>query len=579
MTRRPRPHRGGRPITALVAVVTALIIAIASLATALAQEGSGTTAAEGRDWRLLMLAQDGALVDVADLVPAETASATASSAPAGSGGPVESSASAELLSPTLSIESAQRVGGWTGCNAWTATFTMDGDSLTLGPIASTRGRCPEPAHTLENTYLDDLAKVASWALGADSTDASLERLLLSDANGDVILVYEPIPASPVLGSWRVTAYRDASGATVAPIGGSEPTATFDPDGHVGGSTGCNSYDAAYQVSGQALAIGPIATTLVACVDPAVATQEQDFLTALGASTRATALSGTSLLLTDDTGATTLILESIAPPPTPTPSPTPSPVVTPTPSPSPSPSPTPVPKVKVPDVTGATEADAITALNDRDLLVGDRYKRYSDELAKGLVVRTDPQAGTKVKQGSRVDLYVSRGPEATPTPTATPKAKPTATPTARPTATPKPTARPTATPKPTATPAPTPDPGTLLDGTSWVLHDFRDSSGSVVVVPSGVQVTADFGDGTVSGFSGCNTYSGSYTTKGYRITITGFATTGLICDGSVNDAEATYLAALAGVDRFNFRDDQSYGQMLVLTGPDDETRLRYVEPAG
>jgi heat shock protein HslJ len=578
-------------------VVTALLVAIASLATALAQDDVTQAVPEGRDWRLVMLAQDGALVDVADILSLASASPAATPAtsaqPSGivpspdiAPSPGPTGASDVLRSPTLTIEDDQRVGGWTGCNAWTATFQLDGAALSLGPIASTRTACPEAASSLEQAYLADLEMVASWAVGADTSDPSLERLLLSDANGDVILIYIPTPPSPVLGSWRVTAYRDSSGAVVPPIAGSDPTAAFDAQGRVSGSTGCNSYEAAYVVDGQELAVGTIASTLVACVDPVVTTQEQDFLAALGASTRATALSETTLLLTDETGATTLILESLAPPPTATPTPTaspsPSPVVTPTPTASPTPAPA---KVKVPDVSGETEADAISDLNDRDLLVGDRYRRNNDKLSKGVVIRTDPQAGTKVKQGSRVDLYVSRGPEATASPTASPKpsAKPTAKPTARPTAKPtaKPTPRPTATPKPTArpTPTPTPDPGTLLDGTSWVLRDVRDSGGDVVVIPDEVQVTADFDAGRIGGVAGCNTYSGGYTTSGYRIEITGFATTGLLCDGQGMDAESIYLANLAGGDRFNFRDDKKHGQMLVLTGPDKETRLRYVKPAG
>jgi heat shock protein HslJ len=103
-------------------------------------------------------------------------------------------------------------------------------------------------------------------------------------------------------------------------------------------------------------------------------------------------------------------------------------------------------------------------------------------------------------------------------------------------------------------------------------DFRDSSGSLVGISDAV--TAEFDDGRVAGFSGCNTYSGSYTTTGNRITITGFATTSRSCEGEAMAAEAEYLAALGDVDRFAFRDNQTHGQLLVLTGPDDQTRLRY-----
>jgi heat shock protein HslJ len=441
--------------------------------------------------------------------------------------------------------------------------------------------------------LADLAQVATWSIDG-SADDQVERLTLFEASGEPILVFVPLPASPVLGSWQVTAYRDADGAIVPSIADAQPTATFATDGRVAGSTGCNTYSADYVVEGQALAVGPIATTLVAC-DETLAAQEQAFLAALGASAGAALLSDTTLLLTDAVGAATLILESSEPPPGPTPSPSPSPSATPTAAPTPTPTPTPAPaRVRVPDVRGQTEANAITALNDVDLLVGDRYRRYRDDLAAGRVIRTDPPADTRVAVGSRIDLYVSRGPQPTPTPTPTakPTPRPTAKPTPRPTAkpTPRPTAKPTPrptprptpkpTPRPTAkpTPRPTPDPGTRLDGSAWVLLDFRDSSGSNVGQPGSDRATADFADGRIAGFAGCNTYSGSYTTNGSRIDITGFATTGISCDGDAMAFESAYLDSLGTVDRFAFRDNETHGELLVLLGPDDQTRLRYT-PAG
>jgi heat shock protein HslJ len=123
--------------------------------------------------------------------------------------------------------------------------------------------------------------------------------------------------------------------------------------------------------------------------------------------------------------------------------------------------------------------------------------------------------------------------------------------------------------------PTPDPGVRLDRSSWTLLDFRESSGTAVSVPSPDAVTADFEAGRMSASAGCNTYSGSDTTNRHRITITGFATTGRLCGGATMAAEAEYLAALGAVDRFGFRDNQAHGTLLVLSGPDEETRLRHV----
>ncbi|MFI5292891.1 MAG: META domain-containing protein, partial [Candidatus Limnocylindrales bacterium] len=212
--------------------------------------------------------------------------------------------------PTLSIEDEQRAGGWTGCNAWTATLELDGDAVTLGPIAVTRAICPGPAGMIEATFLDDLELVASWSIDVDPGDASLELLTLFDADGDPVLVFVPLPASPLLGSWQIVAYRDAGGAVVPSIAGAAPTATFDADGRATGSTGCRTFGADYLVDGQTLAIGGAATTGDSCEEP-LAAQERDFLAALVSSTGAALLTDTTLLLTDSEGSTSLILESVA----------------------------------------------------------------------------------------------------------------------------------------------------------------------------------------------------------------------------------------------------------------------------
>ncbi len=56
------------------------------------------------------------------------------------------------------------------------------------------------------------------------------------------------------------------GVAVAPIEGTVLTASFDGDS-VAGSAGCNSYNASYETDGDALAIGPAASTLKFCQHP------------------------------------------------------------------------------------------------------------------------------------------------------------------------------------------------------------------------------------------------------------------------------------------------------------------------
>jgi serine/threonine-protein kinase len=77
-----------------------------------------------------------------------------------------------------------------------------------------------------------------------------------------------------------------------------------------------------------------------------------------------------------------------------------------------------PKAVVPDLVGMTQADAIAALTEAGLAVGEVTTQASAEIDAGRVVAQDPPADTKVEQGSRVAIVLSTGPEPTPTPTPT-----------------------------------------------------------------------------------------------------------------------------------------------------------------
>ncbi|MFG2529471.1 Stk1 family PASTA domain-containing Ser/Thr kinase [Streptomyces sp. NPDC048516] len=65
-------------------------------------------------------------------------------------------------------------------------------------------------------------------------------------------------------------------------------------------------------------------------------------------------------------------------------------------------------VSVPDLSGTPVADAKRKLRDRGLVPGAVTREFSDEVAKGSVIRTDPHAGTKRRPDTGVGLTVSRG---------------------------------------------------------------------------------------------------------------------------------------------------------------------------
>jgi heat shock protein HslJ len=104
--------------------------------------------------------------------------------------------------------------------------------------------------------------------------------------------------------WRLVSYAGPDGRLAPVLPTTELTATFR-EGRVTGETGCNSFIAAYQVSGDSLRISQAVSTRRACLDPAAARQEDAYLQALGRVARFS-LSGGELTLRDASGAALLV---------------------------------------------------------------------------------------------------------------------------------------------------------------------------------------------------------------------------------------------------------------------------------
>lgn len=64
---------------------------------------------------------------------------------------------------------------------------------------------------------------------------------------------------------------------------------------------------------------------------------------------------------------------------------------------------------VPNLTGRPQAAAEKDLKAANLAAGKVTKKYSEEVAKGVVLGHDPEPGKKLRRGSKIALTVSRGP--------------------------------------------------------------------------------------------------------------------------------------------------------------------------
>ncbi len=67
---------------------------------------------------------------------------------------------------------------------------------------------------------------------------------------------------------------------------------------------------------------------------------------------------------------------------------------------------------VPDVVGKSQEVASQELKTAGFLVGDITQEYSDTLAEGVVISTNPTVGSSLTKGSTVNLIVSKGPAIT-----------------------------------------------------------------------------------------------------------------------------------------------------------------------
>jgi heat shock protein HslJ len=178
--------------------------------------------------------------------------------------------------PTL-LFSTDQVHGNATCNQFTGSHTVDGSSLSFGPLASTRMACPDMA--LETAYFAALGEIAAYQVQG-------EQLVLSNADGKEILVFTPArEVSLGRTPWQLVAYNNGKGGVTSVMRETEITAEFR-EGQVTGSAGCNSYFASATVDGNQLTVGVVGSTEMACMEPeGVMAQEQLYLHALSSAVR------------------------------------------------------------------------------------------------------------------------------------------------------------------------------------------------------------------------------------------------------------------------------------------------------
>lgn len=188
-----------------------------------------------------------------------------------------------------------------GCNPYRGPYTLDGEKIEIGNLASTAMACTGAAAPVEEAYFQILPLMTRVAVQGDVLE------LANDA-GTITLRYEasqPVPLTDT--RWVATGINNGKGA-VTSVTGDQVTAIFGGGGTVAGNGGCNTFNAPYTIDGTAIAIGPLVATRMACPD---LEQETAYFTALE-SASVYRIVGDVLELRDDTDALQVSFTATAP---------------------------------------------------------------------------------------------------------------------------------------------------------------------------------------------------------------------------------------------------------------------------
>jgi len=211
---------------------------------------------------------------------------------------------------TIAFTDQGQVGGFSGCNQYTGTYSIEGGhSLSFGPLAGTRKMCPPPLMELESLTLKTLEAVEGVYVRDESTlelyGADETRLATFHKAGSAAA------AAPQVGEWKLSEFTPAALAeasdevleAVASLSADENTAVtpdLGADGRASGFSGCNRNTGEDKSDGGSVfEFGNIASTARACVGPGMAI-ESAYLEALS-SVRRMQLIGSTLELLDADG--------------------------------------------------------------------------------------------------------------------------------------------------------------------------------------------------------------------------------------------------------------------------------------
>ncbi len=215
---------------------------------------------------------------------------------------------------TLQLGEDGAATGSDGCNRFTTTFTASRSTISFEPAATTMMACPEAVPTQANDYMTAAPPPPSPLPGG--------HLVL--LNGTTVLATFIAASQQLAGTqWQVIAYNNGREAVVSLLLGTDITVEFEEDGQVSGNAGCNDFFGPFETGDGTIDDRRPRRHAARCARPpaGVMQQEAEFLAALESAATYT-VEGNFLEMRDADDAIavhmTRVLEVVVPTPEPTP---------------------------------------------------------------------------------------------------------------------------------------------------------------------------------------------------------------------------------------------------------------------
>jgi heat shock protein HslJ len=211
-----------------------------------------------------------ALVGCASSGP--TASSPPASAPASLPGTswmvatIDGTATLANTRPTIAFGADGQVQGTGGCNGYRGPYTLDGNAIEVGDIASTLILCEGEVGAQEAAFMAALRGATTWRIAGDG---DLELTGIGAIVGTPVAggSSESPDAGGIVGSWEL-----AEMGPTADFADLQPTIEFAADGSVSGFAACNTFSGTYTTDGATLTLGPLGSTRIGCPRPASAVE-------------------------------------------------------------------------------------------------------------------------------------------------------------------------------------------------------------------------------------------------------------------------------------------------------------------